>query len=886
MARPRAVEARGLSVSMSYPIVPPEINRPEPGAILIVGRDPGTKESAAGRPFVGPSGELLFQLLGKHGIFREDCNITNRVLRQPRNDNFSLHSPEDVESGLADLTSLIDRLQPSVIIALGAHAAYDLVEGWSDLTGETSGGRTIYQATGILERRGFFWYYKDRYPVIPTVHPASCLYQPIPNRLLLEIDIMRVRDFLVGDLPRQNWPAVKRVYVASDIAPLWDSPLVAYDIEVKWGGKEFLCIAMYADGGPAYLAYNDALLAVRPWLESDRPKLCHNGQFDRYFLAAKLGIEVGGRHEDTIVAHWACMPELAGKKDTGGGGATMKSLRFLASYHLNVPWWKSYSDDPWAMGNLCCYDVAACTWIWDKLRSQMAAFGVWPQYERQMRKIPALIAVQRRGFLVDEGLRKQRIAALEERRDSNIAAIKSQVESYLAANNLTDKKYLWSRSSRCPCCNGGKLLMSACYRCLGLPDKKRSTLKARGLTPSDLGPCRVCEGRGRLGSFDFNPMSNQQLRDFLSVSGVPKYLNRDAQEDTIKRVLDWAANKPDLAGILSLYLQAKKDATILAQYERIAPDSSGVVRTVLSPVVTETGRLASSKSFVDPASTNLQNLTKEEGYKDDLYRVRDCLISRPGMSLVALDYDKAEAVVVAFESRNWDFYERLVSGEDVHRWVAAVSYHGGNLKAVTESERQRCKTVFYASLYMAGIRTITRNINAAAKSKADRLTEKEVESVWKAIMGVLHLDKWWQSVWDELMDPNLYGGVRWLENALGFRRLFYNPDNHALWKEAVNFFPQSTVASKIDQALIEVCESLEEPGVCEFLLQVHDELVFQIRSDLATDYAAKIREIMQSSFPARGRSVYIPCGCKIGTRWEAARKGEDPTDRLVECQFF
>lgn len=342
--------------------------------------------------------------------------------------------------------------------------------------------------------------------------------------------------------------------------------------------------------------------------------------------------------------------------------------------------------------------------------------------------------------------------------------------------------------------------------------------------------------------------------------------------------------KAIVSSVLSPYFTAKKDKTIITQYRRIKGDRHSRIRTVLSPVVTSTGRLASGESFVDPHSTNLQNLSKKESYKDELYRVRDCFIADPGMTFVACDFDKAEAVVAMFESENWDFYQKLIDGEDVHKFVAAHAYHSGNQKSVLKTERQRCKNVLYASFYMAGIPKITATINADATSPADRLTQAEVQTIYDTIMALLNLEGWWDRVWKDLMDPQLYGGVRWLENALGFRRMFYDPDPHDLHKKAVNFFPQTTVASRADEVMIEAFATLQEPGQCEFLLQVHDELMFQVAESKALDYARKIIDLMQSPFTARGRSVYIPASCAIGRRWDTWRGPEDdsldPTNTL------
>lgn len=326
-----------------------------------------------------------------------------------------------------------------------------------------------------------------------------------------------------------------------------------------------------------------------------------------------------------------------------------------------------------------------------------------------------------------------------------------------------------------------------------------------------------------------------------------------------------------VASIIEPYLTAKKDRTIITQYERVRGDASSRIRTVLSPVVTETGRLASGESFVDPASTNLQNISKTQGFKDPLYQVRDCFIPDPGFVLMAFDLDKAEAVVAAFESEDWDFYEALIAGADIHTQLAADTFHQGNARSVTKGERQVCKAVTYASLYIAGIPTITRTINRDSEMLGFKVTEEEVGKVHSTLLRVHPLEAWWDRVWSDLFNPDLYGGRRWLENCFGFRRMFYNLDDHSLHKEAVNFFPQSTVAGIIDRAMISAWQSIVVPDECELLLQVHDELVFQCRPSLVPAYSERMIAAMTEPFMARGREVYIPSGCEVGERWGSMR---------------
>lgn len=253
--------------------------------------------------------------------------------------------------------------------------------------------------------------------------------------------------------------------------------------------------------------------------------------------------------------------------------------------------------------------------------------------------------------------------------------------------------------------------------------------------------------------------------------------------------------------------------------------------------------------------------------KDVLYRVRDCLIPDPGMTLLALDFQKGEAVVASFECMDWVFYDALIHGKDTHKMVAAEAFHQGNLDSVSKHERQVCKSVFFASLYRAGVPKITRTINQDADTLGFRLTEKEVAVVREAVMRMLPLQEWWDRVWVELMDSSLYGGERWLENALGFRRMFYDPNTYSCHTQAINFFPQTTVASRIDEVMSTCDQKYETPGECELLLQVHDELLWQVRDDKIDYYAPRLLGLMERRFMARSHEVYLPAAASLGKRW-------------------
>lgn len=328
--------------------------------------------------------------------------------------------------------------------------------------------------------------------------------------------------------------------------------------------------------------------------------------------------------------------------------------------------------------------------------------------------------------------------------------------------------------------------------------------------------------------------------------------------------------------VIEPYLTAKRDRSMKNQYERIKPDPNDQrIRTVMSFFTTETGRAASSESFVD-YSTNLQNLAKEVSFKDELYRIRDCFIAPPGWKLVACDYEKAEAVIVAAESRDWDFLDMILHGHDIHDFHAEKIW-GPDF---TKDQRHVGKRVTYSSFYLASVKTITRKINA--KLEDMRVTEEQVEKIHSELMDIHPLEDWWDQVWENLEDPDTYGGPRWLEDCLGFRRKFYNPNEYDRWKEAVNFKAQSGVASIIDRAMINSFEELDDDVRARFVLQVHDELLWLVKDPYVETFLSKIKPIMEKPFEIHGRELYIPIEAEVGDRWDGWRgpEGPDPENEM------
>ena len=170
---------------------------PAPAALMIVGEQPGEAEDLAGRPFVGPAGQLFDRLAQEAGLDRHAAYVTNAVKHfkfQVRGKRRIHQSPNASEVSHCRwwLTQEIARVQPRLILALGATAALAL----------TGNGKGITARAGRIEQ-GI-----DGIPVLLTLHPAALLRHPDPETR------RRLTDQLRGDLE-----AAVRMLPAADRLP-------------------------------------------------------------------------------------------------------------------------------------------------------------------------------------------------------------------------------------------------------------------------------------------------------------------------------------------------------------------------------------------------------------------------------------------------------------------------------------------------------------------------------------------------------------------------------------------------------------------------------------------------------------------------------------------
>jgi len=561
--------------------LPAEINVNRPGAVFLLGRDPGEQEVGYrldeatgvlypdGRPFVGPAGVELERVLTELALRRQDVNIGNVVPWKPPYNDFKQHDEAHVQQGLEALGALLHRLKPSLIVALGNEAAYATIPGWP------TNGRGIYGAKGIEERRGFF-YESPFGMVLATLHPAGVLRKVVPGAYLLENDFRRARKWLTGKLPREAWPQTHHLTLIA-ANRLLHQQLVAWDVETKWDNTSISMSGFCGDDLVPYVGlYPGDWDEIQIVLRSQVPKVGHNGLFDLPMMAHAHALQVQGYRHDTMHMWWALEPELAGQEEgtemRGAQHMTRKGLAFLTTiYDFNIPWWKDYPlpEDPDYLEKMVAINTVD-TWATRQLASsmlpEMRELDVLPQYERSIELIPFCERTHLRGLRINEALRRERQDELETRRDQLRAQAEAAGLTYIREHRLE----YFQTVQQCPCCGGGKVAAKHCWRCAGLAEKPEVKLDYLSLYLRSIGaqvgsdaadaafkktkvaflkelmpPCAKCGGTGKLYDYAFNPMSDQQIRYLLyEAIGVPKSYQKGkvvSDEAALKKIIRWCS---------------------------------------------------------------------------------------------------------------------------------------------------------------------------------------------------------------------------------------------------------------------------------------------------------------------------------------------------------
>ena len=277
---------------------------------------------------------------------------------------------------------------------------------------------------------------------------------------------------------------------------------------------------------------------------------------------------------------------------------------------------------------------------------------------------------------------------------------------------------------------------------------------------------------------------------------------------------------------------------------------TGRVHTSYHQAITATGRLSST----DP---NLQNIPirNEEGRK-----VRQAFVPREGYKIVAADYSQIELRIMAHLSGDEGLLDAFAHGRDIHKATAAEVF-GVTLDEVTTEQRRSAKAINFGLIYGMSAFGLAKQLNIPRHE-----AQKYMDLYFERYPGVL-----------EYMDSIREGAKEkgYVETVFG-RRL-YLPDIKAsngarrkgAERAAINAPMQGTAADIIKMAMIKVDDwitSLESDDVL-MMMQVHDELVFEIREEHLEEQVKNIVSLMEQ---AAVLNVPLVVEAGVGDNWDEA----------------
>ncbi|AYH03587.1 DNA polymerase I [Pectobacterium parmentieri] len=351
---------------------------------------------------------------------------------------------------------------------------------------------------------------------------------------------------------------------------------------------------------------------------------------------------------------------------------------------------------------------------------------------------------------------------------------------------------------------------------------------------------------------EFNLSSTKQLQGILYekqklpiLKKTPKGAPSTNEEVLAELALDYPLPKL----ILEYRGLAKLKSTYTDKLPLMINPATKRVHTSYHQAVTATGRLSSS----DP---NLQNIPVRN---DEGRRIRQAFIAPKGYSIVAADYSQIELRIMAHLSGDEGLLNAFANGLDIHRATASEVF-GIALDKVTSEQRRSAKAINFGLIYGMSAFGLSRQLNIPRSE-----SQKYMNLYFERYPGVQ----------DYMERTRQQAAEHGYVSTLDGRRL-YLPDIHSrnamarkgAERAAINAPMQGTAADIIKKAMIAIDDWLQKdaPKV-KMIMQVHDELVFEIDDSIVEESISKIKVLMEGCM-----QLNVPLQVDIGTgmNWDQA----------------
>lgn len=843
-----------------------------PRRIALIGEAPGRDEELTGRPFVGVSGRLLRDYVGKF-YPPNQCFYGNICQHRPPNNEIELFpwQGNEIQSGLSQLKADLAVFKPHICILLGKTALYAALDR-SDIS-NMRGSLFICNNT----QSPFFGY-----KCMATYHPAAVLrmYEWAP---ILKFDIQRgvsegetshlqlpKRDLVIPDsisYIESRLGAIKKqnTKCGTDIEGyVWDMSCIGIAEDPNYG---FVIPFTGPDGGRYWKDEEwKVWKLLADYLQTQCPKVWQNGLYDRFVIQHSYGIVCQGNTDDTMLQWHEKFCELP------------KGLKMQASLLTKEPYYKDdrKADDWKTKMEYCIKDACITLEIHNQLDKSLTGESRKHYYFNRDLLNP-LLYMELRGINY----------AIEKAKTRKEAILQEMYAEQTILDAETGFGHICKTNQEA--CTAIKETM--CYK-RGTPnslehlplyakkDYKDSIKRAvvlgasiASLTPAENGELST------LLKLHCN-VESIRFRDYIyKTLKLPVQINQKTKQPTVDYHALLKLQKKTDSKVIFLAIGLRDKATHTSMLS-ISADKDGRIRCGYNAVGTNTGRLT---CYTSPTGSgyNLQTIPKKD---------RDLFIADPGYHFFQCDLSGADGWTVGAHCKNLgdstmldDFAAKLKpariltlmlrKGANASSWSRERLFEESKYVGADDTDYFLCKCLIWGLCYLLGVNTAIDLVFKESEGKI-LMTRAEMTDFKRLVF----LRYWGVLEWHKFTSRRLQNG-KWptITAASGLTRRFFGRRDEILG-EALSFEPQCVTTWATNKAALNLWNDPENRVgnkiSIEPLHQVHDALIGQFPKDKSEWAAKKIRSYFNNTITIANQQVIIPFEGNYGESWGKLEAGK------------
>jgi DNA polymerase I len=281
-------------------------------------------------------------------------------------------------------------------------------------------------------------------------------------------------------------------------------------------------------------------------------------------------------------------------------------------------------------------------------------------------------------------------------------------------------------------------------------------------------------------------------------------------------------------------------------------EEDGRIHTSYSQVVANTGRLSS-------ANPNLQNIPAGSGFGQ---KIKSCFVAGEGNVLISFDYSQQELRILAHLSHEEALIKAFQEKKDIHTTTAAQIFHV-EYKDVTNEQRMIAKTINFGVIYGMSSFGMSTQLHIPVEE-----AQKFINAFYETYPNI-------RKYYENYLNEGKKNG--YVETMLGRRRSVFDHAgqkfiDNSMRRVLINFPIQGSAADLIKKAMVMIHQEIVmTDDDCQLLLQIHDDLVFEVKNDpqVIETFVSKVKKIMCTVYPLL---VPIEVDVKIGEKWGELKK--------------